>query len=215
MAKVDFKLNDSLLHRQREQPPGQHEQPPEPGVNEREAAPPPSPAEPQTQSRAHKNATPIAEIAHRGTVRVRRTTVQTSVILPARTWDRLDRLAGEAGGLATPTRLLIDILAGGPQTIAQAADELERFLALPPQDTGLGEPWEERNLRLPVEPRRRLDEHRQALREAGVRHATRAHLVAATILQRGPTTGEEARALMAERRTEAFRRAVEADVPSG
>ena len=55
----------------------------------------------------------------------------------------------------------------------------------------------------------RLDWHRPRCASAGVRDATRAHLVAATIILRGPVTAEQARELMAERRAEAFRRALE------
>lgn len=139
--------------------------------------------------------------------------VQTSLLLPVRLWDRLGALAREVGGLATPSRLLIDILAGGPESVQEAADELEGFLALPVEETALGAPWEERNIRVPVELRRRLDEHRRTLIDAGMRHATRAHLVAATVLLRGPTTAEDARALMAERRAQAFRDALATDLP--
>jgi hypothetical protein len=208
MSKVDFKLNDSLLRRsERKRPDEQHPADPphasEAHAPEREAA--------ATADTTADVSAPVAAdvVAGRLAVRARRPTVQTSILLPPFVWDRLDRLAAEAAGLTTPTRLLIDILAGGPGSLAEAAEELERFLALPPQDSGLGEPWEERNLRLPVELRRRLDGHRRALAEAGVRHATRAHLVAATILARAPATGDEARAMMAERRAEAFQRAIE------
>ena len=59
-----------------------------------------------------------------------------------------------------------------------------------------------------AELRDSLDE-RHTLASAGVRDATRGHLVAATIIVRGPTTAEQARELMAEkRRAEAFRRAL-------
>ena len=205
MSKVDFKLNDSLVRRrERGQHPDEHH-PAEPDALEHEAR--------ATAETASEVAAPVTGapdvVAGRLTVRARRPTVQTSILLPSFVWDRLDRLAAEAAGLTTPTRLLIDVLAGGPESVAEAAEELERFLALPPEDSGLGEPWEERNLRLPVELRRRLDGHRRALADAGVRHATRAHLVAATILARAPTTGDEARAMMAERRAEAFQRAIE------
>lgn len=209
MSKVDFKLNDSLLRRR-----DREERPPEPDAPEPDAVERDTAATAETASDI---AAPVPGapdvVGGRLAVRPRRPTVQTSILLPPFLWDRLDRLAAEAAGLTTPTRVLIDVLAGGPESVADAAEELERFLALPPQDSGLGEPWEERNLRLPVELRRRLDAHRRALAEAGVRHATRAHLVAATILARAPTTGEEARAMMAERRAEAFQRAIKTATP--
>ena len=135
--------------------------------------------------------------------------MQTSVLLPGFLWDRLATLARETGGLATPNRLLVDILhAKAAGTAQQAAEDLDQFLALPPDQTGVGQHWEEHNLRLPSELRYLLDEHRHALAAAGVRDATRAHLVAATIIIRGPTTAEQVRELMAERRAEAFRRAL-------
>jgi hypothetical protein len=214
MSKVDFKLNDSLIRR-RERERSLERDPAEPDATEPDATQPDATerdaaatADMTSDVPASVAVTPDV-VAGRLTVRPRRPTVQTSILLPPFVWDRLDRLAAEAAGLTTPTRLLIDVLAGGPESVADAAEELERFLALPPQDSGLGEPWEERNLRLPVELRRRLDAHRRALAEAGVRHATRAHLVAATILARAPATGDEARVMMAERRAEAFRRAIE------
>lgn len=68
---------------------------------------------------------------------------------------------------------------------------------------------------LPIELRTRLDGLTRELAGAGVVQATRAHLVAATLLLRGPDTAEDARTLMADLRAQAFRRALAgADSPS-
>ena len=140
--------------------------------------------------------------------------MQTSVLLPAPLWDELARLASESGGLATPNRVLIDVLeARGPRDLEQAADNLDRFLSLPTEQSGVGDPWEERNVRLPIELRKHLDDLRRKLSAAGLSQATRAHLIAATVLLHGPSTGEQARTLMAELRTQAFRRAVASEAP--
>jgi hypothetical protein len=157
---------------------------------------------------AHAPRGPSAGKAERSVTR-RVPSVQTSVLLPGFLWDRLATLASETAGLATPNRLLVDILhAKAAVTTQQAAEDLEQFLCLPCERT-VGERWEERNIRLPAELRDRLDEHRRKFASAGVRDATCAHLVAATIILRGPTTAEQARELMAERRAEGFRRALE------
>ena len=96
----------------------------------------------------------------------------------------LDQLAAEPAGLSTPTRLLIDIVVGGPESVA----ELERVLVMPPQDTGLGEPWEERDQPLRIELRRRwTSTDARSLTPASA--TTGAHLVAATILLRARSTG--------------------------
>ncbi len=228
MAKVDFKLNDSLVRRQRGEhapsvlehsTPGGREE--SAGVIAVTSATPPPTSEhaarrPDSdgQGRSIQPARPHEK--HDAIGQRRLVSVQTSVLLPPALWDQLARLAGESGGLATPNQLLIDILEDrGPANIENAAEDLERFLSLPVTQTCLGEPWEERNVRLPTTLRRRLDEHRRTLSAAGLRHATRAHLVAATILLRGPGGGEEARALMAERRAGAFRRALRTNVPTG
>jgi hypothetical protein len=92
--------------------------------------------------------------------------------------------------------------------LAQAAEDLEAFLSLPADQSRVGELWEERNVRLPIELRTRLDGLTRDLAAAGVVQATRANLVTATLLFRGPDTAEDARTLMAELRAEAFRRAL-------
>jgi hypothetical protein len=74
-----------------------------------------------------------------------------------------------------------------------AAEDLQRFLQGPAAETGAREPWEARNLRLPLEVRQRLDEHRPILMDAGVAEATRGRLLAALVTERGPATGEQAR----------------------
>lgn len=98
--------------------------------------------------------------------------------------------------------------ARGPRDLEQAAENLDRFLSLPTEQSGVGDPWEERNVRLPIELRKHLDELRRKLNAAGLSQATRAHLIAASVLLHGPSTGEEAHALMAELRTQAFRRSI-------
>ena len=142
--------------------------------------------------------------------------VQTSVLLPPFLWDRLADLASESGPLTTTNRLLIAVLHGrGPRDLAQAADDLEGFLSLPGEQTRVGDLWEERNVRLPIELRTRLDGLTRELAAAGVVQATRANLVAATLLLRGPDTAEDARTLMADLRAQAFRRALAgADSPA-
>lgn len=211
MAKVDFKLNDSLIRRRKEartgHPAALHD------AGDAVSEPPPIVGRfgPDVASfsvqaeETRSNELPLeAPARYDG----RRFSVQTSVLLPPTVWERLDQLARGAGGLASPNQLLVDILAEGPHSVHEAASELEQFLALPSEETHVGEPWEERNLRLPLAVRQRVDECRSALREAGIRHATRAHLVAAAVCIHGPKTSDDARAMMAERRAEAFRRAL-------
>ena len=142
--------------------------------------------------------------------------VQTSVLLPPFLWDRLAELASESGPLTTTNRLLIAVLHGrGPRDLAQAADDLEGFLSLPAEQSRVGDLWEERNVRLPIELRTRLDGLTRELAAAGVVQATRANLVAASLLLRGPDTAEDARTLMADLRAQAFRRALAgADSPA-
>jgi hypothetical protein len=99
--------------------------------------------------------------------------------------------------------------------LAQAAEDLEAFLSLPADQSHVGELWEERNVRLPIELRTRFDRLTRDLAAAGVVQATRANLVTATLLLRGPDTAEDARTLMADLRAEAFRRALaRAESPS-
>ena len=150
-------------------------------------------------------------------VPTRPVSVQTSVLMPPFLWDRLADLATGAGSLTTANRLLIAILHGrGPSGLAQAAEDLEAFLSLPADQSHVGELWEERNVRLPIELRTRFDRLTRDLAAAGVDQATRAHLVTATLLLRGPETADDARRLMADHRAEAFRRALAgADSPAG
>ena len=208
MAKVDFKLNDTLVRRQRAE------------QSSSEAAPSPARASestgvvavdpPPADRRPSVPPDPQHELGPSG--RWRPQSVQTSVLLPPSLWDHLARLTSESGGLATPNRLLIDILqARGPGDLQQAAADLDHFLSLPVDQSRVGEPWEERNVRLPIELRKRLDALRRKLTAAGLSQATRAHLIAASLLLRGPSTTEEARTLMAEVRAETFRRAIAAE----
>jgi hypothetical protein len=203
MAKVDFKLNDSLLRRQRADVPAPAPKPSReaPGVPD---APSPAPAAEPPANRRERRLRPPAGRRARGAA-----SVQTSVLLPPSLWDHLKGLASDSGGVVTPNRLLVDVLASrGPHTLEEAAEDLDRFLSLPAERSSVGGPWEERNVRLPIELRQRLDELRGRLAAAGLRHGTRAHLMAATLLLRGPSTGEEARAVMSEQRAEALRRAL-------
>jgi hypothetical protein len=212
MAKVDFKLNDTLVRRQRAEqslpdtPPSSTPASGPAGVVAVE--PPPADQRPLVL--------PEPRHEHEPSGPRRPAAVQTSVLLPPSLWDHLARLTSESGGLATPNRLLIDVLqARGPHDLQQAAEDLDQFLSLPIEQSRVGDPWEERNVRLPIELRKRLDELRRKLTAAGLSQATRAHLIAASLLLRGPSTGEQARALMAELRTEAFRRAIAAeDLPT-
>jgi len=204
LAKVQFNLNDTLL-RQR----GERDSRPEPDTPALAADTPPVAAvEPPPTEPAAPARKPSRQ-AHKAAAFQRPISVQTSILLPPSLWDQLARLASDCGGLATPNRVLIDILeARGPRDLERAAGDLDRFLSLPADQTGVGDPWEERNVRLPIELRKRLDELRRRLTTAGLTQATRAHLIAASVLLHAPSTGEETRALMAEQRADAFRRAV-------
>lgn len=204
MAKVDFKLNDTLLQRSRAERDSPRAPAPPAAVAETELVK--AVGQPQAEPPPTR---PMPSRIENPTVFQRPVSVQTSVLLPPSLWDQLARLASGSGGLATPNRVLIDVLeARGPHDLEQAAGDLDRFLSLPVDQTGVGDPWEERNVRLPIELRRRLDELRRSLSAAGLTQATRARLIAASLLLHGPNTSEEARALMSERRAEAFRRAV-------
>jgi hypothetical protein len=250
---VEFKLNDTLLHRRRgdhdssEQPPRSTPVPETAGVVAVE--PPPKVRRP-ARSRSSKSAKhdspdqpnrPTRPVERAEVVAVDRAamaqgpdevpdspppgpvaptrpiSVQTSVLLPPLLWDRLADLATGAGSLTTANRLLIAILHGrGPRDLAQAVEDLEAFLSLPADQSHVGELWEERNVRLPIELRTRFDRLTRELAAAGVVQATRANLVTATLMLRGPNTAEDARTLMADLRAEAFRRALAgADSPAG
>lgn len=217
MAKVDFKLNDSLL-RHREDQPARSAFPHRRGEELRgelvALAVPDAPDEGPSSAawgdfaEARSDGEESTEKAPRRPRRV--SSVQTAVRLPPALWDRFITLAHECRGLGSASQLLTDTLElRAPSGLEEVAADLERFLALPAELSGVGEPWEEHNLRLPVELRRKLDEQRRTLREAGMRTATRANLIAAVLVLRGPSTSEEARALMAERRAEALRQAIE------
>jgi len=236
MAKVDFKLNDSLVRRVGEQQPSVADSPANSTADERSASTrrrsPTGQAESKSRpprrgrrSTARQAATPTRDAprqpepaaapARGGTEgareRPRPFSLQTSVQLPPFLWDRLAELAGEAGGIATANRLLVAILeADGPGDLSRAGEDLERFLAMPAEQTGLGEHWEERNVRLPLALRKHLDELRQSLTAVGLGPAIRSHLIAACVLLRGPDTAEQARELMSAVRADAFRRALAA-----
>ncbi len=218
MAKVDFKLNDSLLRRHREDQPARSALPDQRGEELRgelialavpdAADKGPNPAARGDFAEALSDGQESKENAPSRPRRV--SSVQTAVRLPPALWDRFITLAHECRGLGSASQLLTDTLElRAPSGLEEAAADLERFLSLPSEQSGVGEPWEEHNLRLPIELRGKLDEQRRTLREAGIRTATRANLIAAVLVLRGPSTSEEARALMAERRAEALRQAIE------
>jgi hypothetical protein len=83
-------------------------------------------------------------------------------------------------------------------------EDLNRFLAS--SDGVLRAPWQERNVRLPINLRHNLDLLRDALTSAGLDQATRSHLMAAILTFHTPQTGEQMRQLLAEQRSETPRR---------
>ena len=133
MAKVDFKLTDSLLRRQ---PGVGHASPSiEDGLGGKPRKPRRSSA-PATTVRATRES-PRAEPEQPTAKRAQ--SVQTSLLLPGFLWDRLATLARETAGLATPNRLLVDILhARAAATEQEAAEDLEQFLSLPSEQTEVG-----------------------------------------------------------------------------
>lgn len=238
MAKVDFRLSDSLLSRRAGDAPDDVDVPAsEDGVAKsarakrtrsggqpkgrrrgakatRAAGETSQPADAEQPAGSDTGSTePPAANRADPEIRVHRLprplSVQTSVQLAPFVWDRLADLAREVGGLATANRLLIALLeAEAPGDLSQAAEDLERFLAMPAEQTGLGQHWEERNVRLPLAVRARFDEYKQSLTAAGLGPTNRSHMIAACVLLRGPETADAARELMADVRAGALRRAV-------
>lgn len=150
-----------------------------------------------------------AELEIRARRLPRPVSVQTSVQLPPFLWDRLAGLAEDAGGLLTANRLLIALLeTKAPTELSEAAADLDRFLAMPAEETRVREHWEERNVRLPLAIRMRLDDFKQNLAAAGLGATNRSHMIAACVFLRGPETAEDARELIADVRAEALQRAL-------
>jgi hypothetical protein len=218
MGKVDFTLTDSLVSRVRDgEPPAEPAAQADAADARKRGGPDPGEIGSGAVSAPAETVPPVRarRLQPRAGETPRRISLQTSVLLPSFIWDHLARLASEAGGLTTANRLLIAVLeAEGPRDLSQAGEDLERFLALPAEQSGLGEPWEERNVRLPIELRKHLDELKQSLTAAGLGPAVRAHLIAASWLLRGPSTAAEARDLITEVRAETFRRALAAETTS-
>jgi hypothetical protein len=215
VSQVDFKLNDSLIRRTRERIVAAS---PEPGLPEATVEDTTShevldgpidtsstaPAESRsTRSRA-QNGTPGPAPASRQGGRAQ--TVQTSVLLPAPMWEHLTALATEAGSLTNTNQVLIMILQAHGGNLELVGEDLNRFLAS--SDDVLTAPWQERNVRLPINVRHNLDLLRDALISAGLDQATRSHLIAAILTFHTPKTGEQMRELVAEQRAETLRRAL-------
>jgi hypothetical protein len=121
----------------------------------------------------------------------RRGNAQTVLSLPSETWDAIDTCAIQAG--TRPGALLAELVRQrGPETPGEAGRLLSEFLAS-------GQPIgakEDRNIRLPVQTRNRLDGHRDALRAAGLHEATRSALLLALWVTRGPKSAQDARDLL-------------------
>ena len=128
--------------------------------------------------------------------------MQTSISLPPEAWDALDDLGQEAG--VSGGELLTSILnAGIPDTPQAALGALEQLLVSIPSDEG---PHEERNYRLPLELRTKLDEFSKAL-GSGPR-MQRSLLIRAILALHLPKSGEHARDLITTRRLDAVRAAL-------
>lgn len=125
--------------------------------------------------------------------------VQTSVSLPPDVWDTLDELGHGAG--VSAGELLTTILTGAVPSNAEAAfAALEQLLISIGPDEGL---QEERNYRLPLELRTRLDDLARAL-GPGPR-LQRSLLIRAIVASHTPNSSEQARELITTRRIEAMR----------
>jgi predicted DNA-binding protein len=171
-----------------------------------------SPQEPVAQRKRRSGArsaprSKTPEVGEEGTSGIERSRhatrrVQTSVSLPPETWDALDELGQEAGVAAV--ELLTGILTAGlPDTPESALSALEQLLVTIPPDDG---PHEERNYRLPLELRTKLDELSKAL---GARpRKQRSLLIRAILASQMPKSGDHARELITTRRLDAMRAAL-------
>lgn len=125
--------------------------------------------------------------------------VQTSVSLPPEVWDTLDALGHGAG--VSAGELLTTILTGAvPDSVQAAFAALERLLVSIGPDEGL---QEERNYRLPLELRTKLDDLARAL-GPGPR-LQRSLLIRAIVASHTPSSSEQARELITTRRIDAMR----------
>jgi hypothetical protein len=215
VSQVDFKLNDSLIRRTRNRTVAATPEPELPEATVEDTAShhvlnrpidtsSPKPAGSRTARSREQNATLGPAPASRQGKRAQ--TVQTSVLLPAPMWEHLTALAAEAGSLTNTNQVLIIILQAHGSDLELVGEDLNRFLAS--SDDVLTAPWQERNVRLPINLRHNLDLLRDALTSAGLDQATRSHLVAAILTFHTPQTGEQMRQLLAEQRSETLRRAL-------
>jgi hypothetical protein len=215
VSQVDFKLNDSLIRRTRNRTVAATPEPELPEATIEDTAShrvldgpvdtsAPEPAESRSTRSRVQNSTPGAAPASRQGGRAQ--TVQTSVLLPAPMWEHLTALAADAGSLTNTNQVLIIILQAHGSDLELVGEDLNRFLAS--SDDVLRAPWQERNVRLPINLRHNLDLLRDALTSAGLDQATRSHLVAAILTFHTPQTGEQMRKLLAEQRSETLRRAL-------
>ena len=215
MSQVDFKLNDSLIRRTRNRTKAAAPESELPAVTVEDTAshhvldgpidtPSSEPAESPSMRSHAQNGVPGPTPASRHSGRAQ--TVQTSVLLPAPMWKHLTALATEAGSLTNTNQVLIMILQAHGDNLELVGEDLNRFLAS--SDDVLRAPWQERNVRLPLNLRHDLDLLRDALTSAGLDQATRSHLIAAILTFHTPQTGEQIRQLLAEQRSETLRRAL-------
>jgi len=170
-----------------------------PGINAPER---PSGRDGRGKARATPQRAPSSLDSNGRQTRVRR--VQTSVSLPPAMWDTLDALGTHAG--VSAGELLAAILERAvPESAADALELLERLLPTIAPDEGL---HEERNYRLALELRSRLDTLTQALgRPAGPRRSLLIRAIAASAMPQGP---DYARELVTAVRMGAMRAAVKA-----
>ena len=185
MSQVDFKLNDSLIRRTGNRTVAATPEPELPAATVEDTAShhvlngpvgtsSPAPAEsPSTRSRAQNGIPGPAPGSRQGG---RSQTVQTSVLLPAPMWEHLTALATEAGSLTSTSQVLIMILQAHGGKLELVGEDLNRFLAS--SDGVLKAPWQERNIRLPVNLRHNLDLLRDVLTSAGLDQTTRSRLIA-------------------------------------
>lgn len=129
--------------------------------------------------------------------------VQTSMSFPPGTWDALDEVGETAG--ASAGELLIAILNDAiPETPADALAAVEQLLiSSASADDG---PHEERNYRLPLDLRTRLDELTRALGP----QVQRSLLIRALLAAHAPQNADAARTLLTTQRIQAMRSAVSA-----
>jgi len=129
--------------------------------------------------------------------------VQTSVSLPPEVWDMLDEL-GQGAGVSAGEMLTAVLTAAIPDTPTAALAAVEQLLTSIAPDEG---PQEERNYRLPLDLRSKLDELSSAL---GAGPRLRSLLIRAILASNAPGSSDEARKLITTRRIDAMRTAMRA-----